>query len=789
MCLISSIKAYLHAAGFFRFFSSWLNRKTYFFCLFFGQSFLSAQVEQRYSFSWDTNQNAFSNNGEIFPTLNLFENCFYLFEASGAEFTITETNGSIFVGNEIFGNQIGGENQYILLKASASTPSTLFYKNLGFPNSYGEINIIPYLGFDLLKMQNPQQFAKYGSSVEIGFEGEILIGAPGFNNNEGLIEQISFNDEDNYSHELSISSPLNGNVGFGSSISADLDTSFFLTGVPNADSFLGKLLSYGNSQQTPIEIAQGSTSGDLLGWSSSISGSKLAFSSLSMNDPNGGSVSIYDFSSAQTIPLFEKLKPLVSQFANEFGQSLHLDDDLLLVGAPGEDDLIREESGSAYIFRIDGNSTTQTKILPSDRSSGDRFGHSVYLNKDLIFIGAPFGDGLISDSGVLHVFQYDAENLEVIELSKILPPIIEANQKFAHSIVSTGDFIFIAAPNAGVHGEVYIYCKSENSFNWELQETIKLQEYITNSDSAEEIYLSVQEGVLAVGLPGESSIQPSSGAVKVFHNPAWDFSSLPLLPPFFQNNSFFSYSAVEDIGVIEIDFNASHPFLAENLISWEINSTDVPENTYDINASTGVFKFMPAGDLSGSFSFNLQATSQGQRMLHDFSVVLDPVQDPPVFLAPGFSLPDATVGESYYHLIEAFDPDADTLQVTLVSGSLPSGLSLDNFLIEGIPLEEGNFSLGFRLSDGNSDITTTFTIEVHESNAAPLISYNGDGLASPSTLSLNLMENFSLEDWNTLISNLQVSDADNDVVRMQVLQSPRVDFYQFMILSKIMETL
>ena len=149
----------------------------------------------------------------------LNENCFYLFEASGAEFTITETNGSILVGNEIFGNQIGGENQYILLKASASTSSTLFYKNLGFPNSYGEINIIPYLGFDLLKMQNPQPFAKYGSSVEIGFEGEILIGAPGFNNNEGLIEQISFNDEDNYSHEFSISSPLNGNVGFGSSIS------------------------------------------------------------------------------------------------------------------------------------------------------------------------------------------------------------------------------------------------------------------------------------------------------------------------------------------------------------------------------------------------------------------------------------------------------------------------------------------------------------------------------------------------------------------------------------------
>lgn len=776
MSLISSIKVYLHEAFPFRLFSLWLNKKSYFLYLVLGQSFLFAQIQQSYSFIWDTNQSSFSNNGEIFPTLNLFENCFYLFEASGAEFTITEANGSVFVGDELFGNKISGENQYILLKASASTPSTLLYKNLESPNVYGEINIIPYLDIDLLKMQNPQQFAKFGSSVEIGFEGKILVGAPGFNNNEGLIEQFSFNDEIKYYHELSISSPLSGNVGFGSSISTDLNSSLFLAGVPNADSFLGKLLSYGNPQQSPIEIAQGSNSGDLLGWSSSISGSKLAFSSLSMTNPSGGSVSIYDFSPSRTIPLFENLKPVVSQFANEFGQSLHFDDDLLLVGAPGENDLIREESGSAYIFKIEGNSTSQIKIIPSDRNSGDRFGHSVYLNKDLIFIGAPFGDGLISDSGVLFVFQYDAESLEVLELSKILPPMVESNQKFAESFVSSGDFIFIAAPNAGVRGEVYIYCKSESSLNWELQETIKLDEYISNPINAGEIYLSVQDGVLAIGLPGESSIQQSSGAVKVFHNPAWNFSSLPILPPFFENNSFFSHSTFEDIGVIEIDFNASHPFLDESLIAWEINSTDVPENTFDINTSSGVFKFMPPGDLSGSISFNLQAISQGQRILHDFSVILDPIQDPPVFSDSGLSLPDATVGESYSHRIEVFDPDADTLQLTLVNGSLPSGLTLENFLIEGIPLQEGNFSLGFSLSDGNTVINNAFTIEVHESNAAPLISYNGNGLSSPSTLSLNLMENFSLEDWNTLISNLQVSDADNDIVRMQVLQSPSSGF-------------
>ena len=106
MCLISSIKVYLHEAVFSRFFSSWLSKKFYLLYLVLGQSFLFAQIQQSYSFSWDTNQSSFSNNGEIFPTLNLFENCFYLFEASGAEFTITEANGSIFVGDELFGNKV-----------------------------------------------------------------------------------------------------------------------------------------------------------------------------------------------------------------------------------------------------------------------------------------------------------------------------------------------------------------------------------------------------------------------------------------------------------------------------------------------------------------------------------------------------------------------------------------------------------------------------------------------------------------------------------------------------------
>jgi len=516
--------------------------------LVLGQSFLFAQIQQSYSFSWDTNQSSFSNNGEIFPTLNLFENCFYLFEASGAEFTITEANGSIFVGDELFGNKISGENQYILLKASASTPSTLLYKNLESPNVYGEINIIPYLDFDLLKMQNPQQFAKFGSSVEIGFEGKILVGAPGFNNNEGLIEQFSFNDDVKYYHELSISSPLSGNVGFGSSISTDLNSSLFLAGVPNADSFLGKLLSYGNPQQSPIEIAQGSTSGDLLGWSSSISGSKLAFSSLSMTNPSGGSVSIYDFSPSQTIPLFENLKPVVSQFANEFGQSLHFDDDLLLVGAPGENDLIREESGSAYIFKIEGNSTSQIKILPSDRNSGDRFGHSVYLNKDLIFIGAPFGDGLISDSGVLFVFQYDAESLEVLELSKILPPMVESNQKFAESFVSSGDFIFIAAPNAGVRGEVYIYCKSESSFNWELQETIKLDEYISNPTTQEKFTYQSRMVFLPLVFPASLPFSKVLELLRFFIIPLGIFPPFPFFRPFSRTILFFLIALLRTSG-------------------------------------------------------------------------------------------------------------------------------------------------------------------------------------------------------------------------------------------------
>ena len=52
--------------------------------------------------------------------------------------------------------------------------------------------------------------------------------------------------------------------------------------------------------------------------------------------------------------------------------------------------------------------------MPSDLSTGDRFGHSLVIQDDKVFVGAIYGDGIFEDTGVIYVFEHNGTdwNLE-----------------------------------------------------------------------------------------------------------------------------------------------------------------------------------------------------------------------------------------------------------------------------------------------------------------------------------------------------------------------------------------
>lgn len=120
----------------------------------------------------------------------------------------------------------------------------------------------------------------------------------------------------------------------------------------------------------------------------------------------------------------EMTPPLVASDAaaeDFFGGSVCISGDYAVVGASRDDDACPGvsgcDSGSAYVFRRDDNSTPsnptddtwieQAKLTASDAEEGDRFGMSVYIDGDYIVVGAIGDDDGGNTSGCAYVFRRD----------------------------------------------------------------------------------------------------------------------------------------------------------------------------------------------------------------------------------------------------------------------------------------------------------------------------------------------------------------------------------------------
>ena len=73
-----------------------------------------------------------------------------------------------------------------------------------------------------------------------------------------------------------------------------------------------------------------------------------------------------------------------------FGGSVDIAGDLVVVGAPQDDDEVNESSGSAYVFsRVDGEWAELQKLVPFDASPWQRFGWSVAVASANLLVGSP----------------------------------------------------------------------------------------------------------------------------------------------------------------------------------------------------------------------------------------------------------------------------------------------------------------------------------------------------------------------------------------------------------------
>lgn len=241
---------------------------------------------------------------------------------------------------------------------------------------------------------------------------------------------------------------------------------------------------------------------------------------------------------------------------DHFGYSVALEGDTMVVGAPSEDSGINgndtdnsaADAGAVYVFIRSGTTWThQAYLKAANPGAGDQFGRSVALSGDTVIVGAPNEDssatGIDGDdadnaaqaAGAAYVFV--RSGTVWTQQAYLKASNAEAEDRFGWSVALSGDTAAVgalledsaarivggdetddSAPNAGA---AYVFVRS--GVAWSQQGYIKA----SNADAGDDfgVSVAVNGDTLAVGASGESSLVPdnpdnngarTAGAVYVF---------------------------------------------------------------------------------------------------------------------------------------------------------------------------------------------------------------------------------------------------------------------------------
>ncbi len=291
------------------------------------------------------------------------------------------------------------------------------------------------------------------------------------------------------------------------------------------------------SQQARLE-ASNAEAGDLFGTSVAISGDTLAVGAIGEDSSiNGGQKNNSAFD-AGAVYVFTRSAGVWNQQAllkasyllgstsggvvgNEFGYSLAISGDTLIVGSPNADSsddhgelnelFPAQYSGAAFIFtRNAGNWDLQTSISASNAEQDDGFGASVAISDNTVVVGAPYEDGngsggendnSASNVGAAYVFnRVDGEWKQQAYLKPSTAGEGHGNGfGFGTHLAISGDTVAVSYPSGNsLKGEAFIFKRSDEV--WTQQAHLKSSnDVVSHFGDGFGSNLALSDNTLAVG--------------------------------------------------------------------------------------------------------------------------------------------------------------------------------------------------------------------------------------------------------------------------------------------------
>ncbi len=252
-------------------------------------------------------------------------------------------------------------------------------------------------------------------------------------------------------------------------------------------------------------LASDASSGHFFGWSVAIDGDVIVVGARTAN-AGGGAAYVFRHNGS-TWGEEDVLTVPDPQLLDFFGNSVDIDGQVILVGAPGEDaDQLTLDSGSAYVFHWHGGAQpwgVGAQITGSDTIESDMFGWAVAISGNVAIVGANT-EGVPLDTGAAYLFRFDGANWNE-EQKLIAPKGTPDRNEFARAVAVDGNVALVAAIRDDAAttstGAVYVY--SFNGSTWTEQARLTAADGVSFDNHGWSIALGGDVAVVgAIGVGG-----------------------------------------------------------------------------------------------------------------------------------------------------------------------------------------------------------------------------------------------------------------------------------------------
>jgi hypothetical protein len=215
---------------------------------------------------------------------------------------------------------------------------------------------------------------------------------------------------------------------------------------------------------------------------------------------------------------------------DRFGSAVHVDGNTLVVGSPLADLGTSFDAGAVYVFTRDpliANNpwTQQQKLTAADSAADDRFGNSVHIEGNTVVGGAPRKDaGTSNATGAVYVFTRDPDVLVFpwIQQQKLTADDASADDQFGTSVSISGSTIVAGAPLADLGtsfdaGALYVFTRDQTLSLDPWTQRQKLTASNAGADDRLGTSVSLDANTILAGAPrADTSGATDAGAAYVF---------------------------------------------------------------------------------------------------------------------------------------------------------------------------------------------------------------------------------------------------------------------------------